>query len=87
MTQLQELVSDVKEIKDALLGTKFNPEGFKQRLEAVECQQAEFKDYKQRIIGAVIIITTLWSLLLGATLLYTTYKSVKNAPNQQTSSK
>jgi len=62
--KISELSTDIKAIKNALLGDEYNPNGYIKRLEKVELTQTEFKEYKQRIIGAVIAINTMGAIIM-----------------------
>jgi hypothetical protein len=68
--KFEQLFTDVREIKNALLGDEFNDKGIIKRLECVENTISEYRTYKQRVIGAMIAINGFWGLLLTIIGLY-----------------
>jgi len=69
-SSIKGLIADVREIKEALLGNEYNPNGYIKRLEKVECSQQQFNNYKQRIIGAVIAIQIVGAAVMAVIGIY-----------------
>lgn len=57
--QINSIESDLKEVKNALLGNEFNKNGLVNRVEKIECYQAKDKKQKWMVAGAFVVLTFL----------------------------
>ena len=57
--QVNEIQSDLKEVKSALLGSEFNKNGLMQRVEKIESYQQKDKKQKWMVAGGFVVITFL----------------------------
>ena len=57
--QVNEIQSDLKEVKSALLGSEFNKNGLMQRVEKIESYQQKDKKHKWMVAGGFVVITFL----------------------------
>ena len=69
MDQLSSIQNDVKEIKEALLGTPFNPVGIIKRLEVVEVKVEKVISKTNRRIwierGIMLTVTVIWTVVIA----------------------
>lgn len=54
--QLNEIQQDVKEMKAAMLGTKYGQKGLVHRVEKVECYQQKDRKHKWMIAGGAVVV-------------------------------
>lgn len=54
--QLDNMQSDIKEMKEALLGNPYGQKGLVHRVEAIECYQQKDKKQKWMIAGGAAVI-------------------------------
>ena len=57
--QINTMASDLKEVKNALLGNEFNKNGLMQRVEKIESYQSKDKKQKWMLAGAFVVLTFL----------------------------
>ena len=62
--QIEHLQKDVKEVKDALLGNEYNPNGFAKRVEKLEEYQQKDKKHKWTLAGIGLAIGFFIKLLI-----------------------
>tara|TARA_R110002167_G_C12299301_1_gene616963 strand:- start:248 stop:571 length:324 start_codon:yes stop_codon:yes gene_type:complete len=57
--QINSIESDLKEVKNALLGNEFNKNGLVSRVEKIESYQSKDKKHKWMVAGGFVVITFL----------------------------
>lgn len=67
--QLNKIMSELKDIKDAIVGNEFNKNGIVQRLEVVENRVEKYVSKTDRRIwferGIFIVFTTIWTIIIA----------------------
>jgi hypothetical protein len=66
--QFKQLLKDVSEIKDTLLGNEYNKSGIVERLAEIEKTMFDLKILRAKIIGASFVVATAMSAITSVIL-------------------